>query len=46
MTTANTNGDFSRMLRRGRDVCHVQGTLLQDGKEVATAVAVCKIVSV
>lgn len=34
----------ARMLRRGRDVCHVTGTLLQDGKEVATAVAVCKIV--
>ena len=36
----------AQMLRRGRDVCHVLGTLLQDGKEVATAVAVCKIVSV
>ena len=36
----------ARMLRRGRDVCHVMGTLLQDGKEVATAVAVCKVVSV
>ena len=36
----------ARMLRRGRDVCHVSGTLLQNGKEVATAVAVCKIVSV
>jgi uncharacterized protein (TIGR00369 family) len=36
----------ARMLRRGRDVCHAMGTLLQDGKEVATAVAVCKIVSV
>ena len=35
----------ARMLRRGRDVCHVMGTLLQNGKEVATAVAVCKIVS-
>ena len=34
----------ANMLRRGREVCHVQGTLLQDGKEVATAVAVCKIV--
>ena len=34
----------ARLLRRGRDVCHVTGTLLQDGKEVATAVAVCKIV--
>ena len=36
----------ARLLRRGRDVCHVLGTLLQDGKEVATAVAVCKVVSV
>ena len=36
----------ARMLRRGRDVCHVMGTLLQDGKEIATAVAVCKVVSV
>jgi len=35
----------ARLLRRGRDVCHVMGTLLQDGKEVATAVAVCKIVA-
>jgi len=36
----------ARLLRRGRDVCHVVGTLLQDGQEVATAVAVCKIMSV
>jgi uncharacterized protein (TIGR00369 family) len=35
----------ARMLRRGHDVCHVMGTLLQDGKEVATTVAVCKIVN-
>lgn len=35
----------ARMLRRGRDICNVMGTLLQDGKEVATAVAVCKIVA-
>jgi uncharacterized protein (TIGR00369 family) len=34
----------ARMLRRGRDVCHVMGTLLQEGKEIATAVAVCKVV--
>jgi uncharacterized protein (TIGR00369 family) len=32
------------MMRRGRDVCHVMGSLHQDGKEVASAVAVCKIV--
>lgn len=34
----------ARLLRRGREVCHVMGTLLQDGKEVATATAVCKVV--
>lgn len=34
----------ARLLRRGRDVCHVMGTLLQGGREVATAVAVCKVV--
>jgi acyl-coenzyme A thioesterase PaaI-like protein len=36
----------ARMLRRSRDVCHVMGTLLQDGKEVATAAAVCKVVEI
>jgi len=35
----------AQLLRRGRDVCHVTGTLIQHGKEIATAVAVCKIVS-
>lgn len=35
----------ARILRRGRDVCHVMATLLQDGREVATATAVCKIVA-
>ncbi len=34
----------ARMLRRGRDVCHVVGSLMQDGQEVATATAICKIV--
>ena len=34
----------AHLLRRGRDVCHVVGSLLQDGQEVATATAVCKIV--
>lgn len=43
-TTGPLTGE-ARMLRRGRDVCHVMGTLLQDGKEIATAVAVCKIVA-
>lgn len=33
----------AHFLRRGRDVCHVNGVLIQDGKEVATAVAICKI---
>ncbi len=32
-------------LRRGRDVCHVHGVLSQNGKEIASAVAVCKIVT-
>jgi uncharacterized protein (TIGR00369 family) len=36
----------ARLLRRGLEVCHVLGTLWQDGKEVATAIAVCKIVSI
>jgi uncharacterized protein (TIGR00369 family) len=34
----------ARILRRGREVCHVSGELLQDGKPIATAVAVCSIV--
>ena len=42
---AGTLQGQARMLRRGRDVCHVMGTLWQDGKEVATAVAVCKVVA-
>jgi uncharacterized protein (TIGR00369 family) len=33
------------LMRRGREVCHVMGTLRQDGKDVATAVAVCKVVT-
>ena len=36
----------ARLLRRGREVCHVFGTLSQNGQDVATAQAVCKIVSV
>lgn len=35
----------ARIVRRGRDICFVQGMLLQAGKEVANASAVCKIVS-
>jgi len=35
----------AHLVRRGREVCHVQATLWQDGKEVATASAVCKIVA-
>ena len=34
----------SRLVRRGRDVCHVSGELLQDGQVVATAVATCMAV--
>ena len=34
----------AQLLRRGRDIGHVTGTLQQNGKEIATAVAVCKIV--
>lgn len=34
----------SKLVRRGRDVCHVAGELLQDGKVVATAVATCMVV--
>ena len=35
----------ARMQRRGRDVCHVSAALLQHGKEVASATAVCKIIT-
>ena len=31
------------LVRRGRDVCHVQATLTQDGKDVASAIATCLI---
>ena len=34
----------ARLLRRGREVCHVFGTLSQNGQDVATAQAVCKVV--
>ena len=34
----------ARVLRRGRDICHVEGELQQGGKTVATAAAVCKVV--
>ena len=33
------------MMRRGREVCRVMGTLRQEGKDVATAVAVCKVMT-
>ena len=42
MNYAAVRGLFA--LRRGREVCHVLGTLTQHGKEVATAVAVCKVI--
>jgi uncharacterized protein (TIGR00369 family) len=34
----------ARLERRGRDICHVVGELLQDGRMIATATATCKIV--
>ena len=34
----------SWLVRRGRDVCHVGGELVQDGQVVATAVATCMVV--
>jgi uncharacterized protein (TIGR00369 family) len=34
----------ARLVRRGRDVCHVEGELSQDGRAVATAAATCLIV--
>lgn len=36
----------SRLIRKGRDVCYVQGELLQGGKQVAVATATCMLVSV
>lgn len=33
----------SRLMRRGRDIYHVAGELLQDGKLVSTAVATCML---
>jgi uncharacterized protein (TIGR00369 family) len=33
------------IVRRGREVCHVSGELVQDGKAVATAAATCMIVA-
>lgn len=32
------------LVRRGRELCHVNGMLQQDGKDVAWAVAICKLV--
>ncbi|WP_240636138.1 PaaI family thioesterase [Caldimonas tepidiphila] len=34
----------ARIVRRGRDVCHVAGELVQDGRLVATATATCMVV--
>jgi uncharacterized protein (TIGR00369 family) len=34
----------ARLVRRGRDVCHVSAELLQDGKAVASATATCMVV--
>ena len=33
----------ANFIRRGRDICHASATLSQDGKAVASAVAVCKV---
>lgn len=35
----------AHLLRRGREVCHVFGRLSQNGQDVATAQAVCKVVN-
>lgn len=35
----------AELLRRGREICHVSAQLSQQGRPVATAVAVCKIVA-
>ncbi len=32
------------LVRRGRELCHVNGMLQQDGKDIAWAVALCKVV--
>jgi len=32
-----------RMVRRGRDIYHVAGELLQEGQQVSTAVATCMV---
>lgn len=34
----------ARLVRRGREVCHVAGELAQSGEIVATATAICRIV--
>jgi uncharacterized protein (TIGR00369 family) len=34
----------ANLVRRGRELCHVNGMLQQDGKDVAWAVAICKII--
>lgn len=33
----------ANFMRRGREICHVSATLSQDGKAVASAVAICKV---
>lgn len=33
----------ARLVRRGRDICHVNAMLCQDGQEVAVAMATCKV---
>lgn len=36
----------ARLVRRGREICNVQGELSQDGRVVATATATCMLVRV
>jgi len=35
---------LATLVRRGRELCHVNGMLQQDGKDIAWAVAICKVV--
>jgi uncharacterized protein (TIGR00369 family) len=42
--TAGALAGSARIVRRGRDVVHVQGDLLQGGRAVASATATCMVV--
>ena len=43
--TAGPIAGRSRLVRRGKGVCHVHGELVQAGKQVATATATCMVVT-